>query len=95
MIKVKQEIKYYFCVLADILNNIGSILTKSNVFAQKNSRNSMEATSFNFRGFLRGFYVCFGTASFDTDTYQCEVLYKKEGHLFLYPVIWLFCVQGK
>ena len=38
--------------------------------------------------------MCFGTAAFDTDTFQCEILYQKEGHLILYPVIRLCCVQG-
>ena len=30
-IKVQQEIKFYFCILAHILSNIGSILIKCNV----------------------------------------------------------------
>ena len=31
--------------------------------------------------------MCFGTAAFDTDTFQCAILYQKESQLILYPVI--------
>ena len=31
--------------------------------------------------------MCFGTAAFDTDTFQRVILYQNEGHLILYPVI--------
>ena len=31
--------------------------------------------------------MCFGTADFDTDTFQCAILYQKVGHLILCPVI--------
>ena len=32
--------------------------------------------------------MCFGTAAaFDTDTFQCEILYQMEGHLIFYPVV--------
>ena len=31
--------------------------------------------------------MCFGTAAFDTDTFQCAILSQNEGHLILYPVI--------
>ena len=30
--------------------------------------------------------MCFGTDAFDTDTFQCAMLCKKEGYLILYPV---------
>ena len=39
--------------------------------------------------------MCFCTAAFDTDTFQCAILYQNEGHLILYQVIRLFCVYGK
>ena len=29
----------------------------------------------------------FGTAAFDTDTFERAILYQNEGHLILYPVI--------
>ena len=31
--------------------------------------------------------MCFGTAVFDTDTFERANLYENEGHLILYPVI--------
>ena len=31
--------------------------------------------------------MCFGAGAFDIDTFQCEILYQKEGYLILYPVI--------
>ena len=52
----------------------------------------MKAIFFKFRRFFRGFYVCFGTDAFDTDTFQRAILYQKEDYLILYPVIWSFCV---
>ena len=33
----------------------------------------------------------FGTATFDRDTFHCTILYEKEGHLILYPVI-ILCI---
>ena len=39
--------------------------------------------------------MCFGTAAFDTDTFQRAIFYQKEGHLILYPVIRLLFVQSK
>ena len=33
--------------------------------------------------------MCFGTAGFDTDTFQHAVVYQNEGHFILYLVIWL------
>ena len=46
----------------------------------------MRAIFFKFLKFILLFWVCFGTASFDTDTLQHAILYKKEGHHILYPV---------
>ena len=43
----------------------------------------MKAISLKFGDFS----VCFDTAAFDTDTFQCEILYQKEGHLILCLVI--------
>ena len=31
--------------------------------------------------------MCFDTAAFDTKPFQYAILYQKEGHLILYPVI--------
>ena len=50
----------------------------------ENLRNSMKATFFKFWRFFQGFWVCFGTAAFDTDTVQHALSYQEEGHLILY-----------
>ena len=36
--------------------------------------------------------MCFGTDASDTNTFQRAILYQKEGHFILYPVIGLFFV---
>ena len=51
----------------------------------------MKPIFFKFRRFALEF-VCFGTAAFDTDAFDTDtsqraILYQKEGHLILYPVI--------
>ena len=39
--------------------------------------------------------MCFGTAAFDTDTFQHAISYQEESYLALHSVIRLFCVLGK
>ena len=52
----------------------------------------MKVIFFKFQRFFRGFWVCFTTAAFDTDTFQHAILDQNEGQIILYPVIGLFCV---
>ena len=47
----------------------------------------MKVIFLKFQRFFLGFWACFGTAAFDTDTFQRAILYQKEGYLILYPVI--------
>ena len=47
----------------------------------------MKGIFFKFQRFFRGFLVYFGTAAFDTDTFQRAILCQNEGHLIFYPVI--------
>ena len=52
----------------------------------------MGAIFLGFRGFFWGFWVCYGAGAFDTGAFRRAVLYRGEGYLVLYPVMWLFCV---
>ena len=47
----------------------------------------MKAIFFKFQKFFQGFLVCFGTAAFDSDTFQRAISYQNEGHLIPYQVI--------
>ena len=47
----------------------------------------MKVIFFKFQRFFRGFWVCFTTAAFDTDTFQHAILDQNEGQIILYPVI--------
>ena len=47
----------------------------------------MKAIFFKFQRSFRGFWVCFTSAAFDTDTFQHAILNKNEGQIILYPVI--------
>ena len=38
--------------------------------------------------------MCFGTAAFDTDTFQHAISYQEESHLALHSVIRLFLCVG-
>ena len=38
--------------------------------------------------------MCFGTAAFDTDTFQRTILYKKEGHFILCLVVMIILCVG-
>ena len=46
-----------------------------------------ESDTFQVSENFLGVWVRFGTTAFDTDTFQRAILYQKEGHLILYPVI--------
>ena len=47
----------------------------------------MKAIFFKFQRSLRGFWVCFTTAAFDTNTFQHAILNQNEGQIILYPMI--------
>ena len=47
----------------------------------------MKAIFLSFGDYCGSFECVFGTAAFDTDTFQRAILYQRETHLILYTVI--------
>ena len=47
----------------------------------------MKAIFFKFQRFLQGFWVCFTTTAFDTDTFQHAILDQNEGQIILYLLV--------
>ena len=56
-------------------------------FVKKNLEKFNQINIFQVSEIFQGFGVGFGTAAFDTDTFQHANLYQTESHLILYPVI--------
>ena len=87
-LKSGKKFKCYFCILAHILSNIGSILIKCNVVCPAKLEKFSESNIFQVSEiFPRGFWMCFTAAAFDTDTFQHAILNQNEGQIILYLVI--------